>query len=190
MPGDGLGSGGAAGDSLAPNARSPEMFAPPVDSFAQSEGMYDMSEPRSAPFLPTTALETDMEVDDTASARSAAPGDGMADLMMAVPAGEATGETETAEEAVGIMMAVPEAEATEAPAQVAQAASPTATLTPTEEPMPTPTATPEPTPTATPTPLIPVSEHSAGILGIVFILLGIVAFGLFALAQAARRRRG
>lgn len=173
--GRGAGGGGAGGDDAAGGEMpAPQMFAPPVDSFAQGEGMYDMSVPQSA--LPAPLPEHEPEVgalaEEATGARSAAPAE--------------------ESEAPSIMMAVPEADEAEAAAQIAQEPSPTATASPTTTLTSTPTATatvtPMPAPTAIPVPLI--RGGSAGILGLLFVVLGILAFGLFALSQAARRRRG
>lgn len=70
--------------------------------------------------------------------------------------------------------------------EMAQVASPTdePTSTPTEPP----TNTPAPTPTATPIPAaIPLPEGTAGVVGVLLVIFGILAFGLFAMTLRARR---
>ncbi len=127
--------------------------------------------------------EADMDVQDEAVMRFV-PTSVIADGLLL----EAAAEAEPQE---ALMMEL---------AQVAQEPTatdtPTATPTPTETATATPTTTPSVTPTATPSstptpvPLIALPTEGAGVIGLVLIVLGVMAFGLFAMSQAARRRRG
>src|SRR5690606_18119209 len=109
---------------------------------------------------------------------------------------DADGEMAEQPQAAIAQLASPTATATETPTDTA---TPTATATSTATPTLTPTstatdtATPSLTPTLTPTPVpAPVSllpGASPEIVGLVLIVLGVLAFGLFAMTQAARRRR-
>lgn len=194
--GQGAGGGGGSDDTTTDSdAADSAMAAPEAEAFAESEGLMDMM--------------ADSDGASTTEQYSAAPLAAMAPMQ----------EQETAEssDSVMSMMAAPpgspanaldEADAEMADgatmAEIAQVASPTATLTNTPEPTATatatatPTHTPEPTatPTVTPSPtpvpaplnLLPPGT-SAEVVGFVLIVLGVLAFGLFAMTMASRRRR-
>jgi anti-sigma factor RsiW len=198
--GQGAGGGGGSDDSqgAAGSDAADSAMAPEADAFMESEGLMDMmadadgtstNEQYAAPLSAMAPVQEQETADSSDSTMS----------MMAAPASApADGLDEAAEESAD----------GETMAQIAQVASPTATLTNTPEPTATstatatPTNTPEPTATATATPTVtpnptPVPAPlnllppgtSAEVVGFVLIVLGVLAFGLFAMTMAARRRR-
>jgi len=188
----GAGGGDEGGDAEAPAAAQ---AAPEADAFAGNEGLFDLIMPDSeamTPFeeygvQPLGAMPQPSDQADDSTMSLMAP----SAANSAAPAEDTDGEM--MEQAAIAQVASPTETETATPTPTDTATptmTPTATATETSTPSPTPTLTA--TPTLTPTPA-PVSLLPAGasteVIGLVLIVLGVLAFGLFAMTQAARRRR-
>ena len=196
----GLGGGGG-GDDEGGEAEAPAVgqSAPEADAFAGSEGMLDM-------MMPDSAAGTPFEQSNV-EPRAAAPPLPITDestfSMMAPSAANSAAPAESADGEASDSAAMMQAEIAQVASPTAtETATPTPTMTPTLTPTATLTATPSQTPTDLPTPtLMPTSTPTPApfsllppgargeVVGLVLIVLGILAFGLFAMTLAARRRR-
>lgn len=204
--GGGAGAGGGdetSADEASDDSQLGAMAAPQSNAFAEGEGLLDMV-PGADNVTPFTEFEVlpEAEADDAvmnmlaapaADADSAANGEAAdtAMSMMAPPSGDAEAPVE--EQAETFMFQQAEV-AQVATATATDTSTPTPTLTATATHTATPSATPTdvPTPTMTPTPE-PVSILPPGVqtgaVGLILIVLGVLAFGVFAMTLAARRRR-
>jgi hypothetical protein len=170
----GIGAGGEAAGSSAESGLA-------ADAFAGDEGMRDLMPESEAmtPFesyeiQPLAAPQVDGEADDAA-------------MSMMAP-GSAAAAEDSGSAALN-QAAVAQASSPTPTETVTPSATPTATPTETLTPSPTPTASPTSTPTPTPAPFALLSGRSTEVVGLALIVLGVLAFGVFAMLQAARRRR-
>lgn len=174
---DNTGGIGAGGESAASSAESGLV----EDAFAGDEGMLDLMPESEAmtPFesyeiQPLAAPQVDGEADDAA-------------MSMMAPSSAAAAEDSGS--AALNQAAVAQAASPTPTETVTPSATPTAKPTETLTPSPTPTASPTSTPTPTPAPFALLSGRSTEVVGLALIVLGVLAFGVFAMTQAARRRR-
>lgn len=173
MPGEpGRGSGGGGGDDAETASGFSAQSAPEAEMFAGQEGMLDLqAESAESPMAGLLG-----EAAGDASVAFEAPADETMS-MLAAPAAAPQEDADMRMQAVQV--ASPTATETETPTPTA-----TATATPTA----TPTEAPTPTPTPAPVSIVPPGA-SAEVVGLVLIVLGVLAFGLFAMTLAARRRK-